>query len=76
MGFLTRISSEKFWATLYFWGHQICQQTVHKVTKFHSYFQLKSKCEGRIKPNWINSTPSQAAIAFELVSSMAKALGL
>ena len=26
-----------------FWGYQICQQTVHKIDKFHSHFQLKSK---------------------------------
>ena len=30
-----------------FSGYQICQQTVHKITKFHSHFQLKSKREGR-----------------------------
>ena len=29
------------------WRYQICQQTVHKINKFHSHFQLKSKQEGR-----------------------------
>ena len=28
-------------------GYQICQQTVHKIAKFHSHFQLKSTWEGR-----------------------------
>ena len=27
--------------------YQICQQTVHKITKFHSHFQLKSKRDYR-----------------------------
>ena len=26
-----------------FWGVSNCQQTVYKITKFHSHFQLKSK---------------------------------
>ena len=26
-------------------GYQICQQTVHRITKFRSHFQLKSKSE-------------------------------
>ena len=26
-----------------FLGYQICQQTVHKITKFQSHFLLKSK---------------------------------
>ena len=32
-----------------FWGYQICQQTVHKIAKFHSHFQLKSKRELKLK---------------------------
>ena len=35
-----------------FWGYQICQQTVHKITKFHSHFQLKSKREGTSNGFW------------------------
>ena len=30
-----------------FLNFQICQQTVHRITKFHSHFQLKSKWEGK-----------------------------
>ena len=30
-----------------FWGYQICQQTVHEITKFYSHFQLKSKWEDK-----------------------------
>ena len=30
---------------LNFWEYQICQQTVHKIAKFHLHFQLKSKRE-------------------------------
>ena len=26
-----------------FLGNQICQRTFHKITEFHSHFQLKSK---------------------------------
>ena len=33
-------------ANFEFFGYQICQQTVHNITKFHSHFQLKSKQEG------------------------------
>ena len=32
-----------------FWGYQICQQTVHKIAKFHLHFQLKWKREVKIK---------------------------
>ena len=28
--------------------HPLCQQTVHRITKFHSYFQLKSKWDGKL----------------------------
>ena len=31
-----------------FLGYQICQQTVHKIVKFHPHFELKSKREGKI----------------------------
>ena len=33
----------KILANFEFWGHQICQQTVHK--KFRRHFHLKSKRE-------------------------------
>ena len=32
---------------LEFLGYPICQQTVHKITKFISHFKLKSKWEGK-----------------------------
>ena len=32
-----------------FWEYQTCQQTVHKIVKFHSHFQLKSKQELIVK---------------------------
>ena len=40
-----------------FWGYQICQQTVQKINKFHSHFQLKSKRKERNNEFWraINS---------------------
>ena len=31
-----------------FWEYQIFQQTVHKIAKFHSHFQLKSNWELKI----------------------------
>ena len=34
-------------ANFEFWGYQICRQTVHEITKFHSRFLLKSKREGK-----------------------------
>ena len=30
-------------------GYQICQQTVYKISKFYSHFQLKSQLKGRKK---------------------------
>ena len=36
-----------FRPTLNLEEYQICQQTVHKIAKFYSHFQLKSKREGR-----------------------------
>ena len=30
-----------------FLGYQVYQDTVHKITKFHSHFQLKSKWEDK-----------------------------
>ena len=29
--------------------YKTCQQTVHKIAKFHSHFQLKSKQELKVK---------------------------
>ena len=43
MAFSTEILNLKFWQTSKFWEYQICQQTVHKITKFYSHFQVKSK---------------------------------
>ena len=45
--FLNRNFKTEILANFEFWGYQICQHTVHKITKFHYYFQLKSKLEGK-----------------------------
>ena len=39
-------------ANFEFWGYQICQQIVHKITEFHSHFQLKSQWEGGNNAFW------------------------
>ena len=35
----------KFCPTSNFWGYQICQQTAHQISRFHSHFQLNLKTE-------------------------------
>ena len=40
MAFYINFKLEIF-ANFEFLGDQICQQTVHKIAKFHSHFQLK-----------------------------------
>ena len=34
------------------WERQSCQRTVHRITKFHSHFQLKSEREGKTGYVW------------------------
>ena len=34
-------------ANFEFLSYQICQQTVHKITKFHLHFQLESRWENK-----------------------------
>ena len=47
-GFLNMNVELEILGNFEFWGYQICQQNVHKITEFHSHFQLKSQWEGRI----------------------------
>ena len=39
--------ARNFLPTSYFGGYRICQQIVHKITKFHPHLQLKSKRKGK-----------------------------
>ena len=43
MAFWAWISNQKFWPTSNFWRYQFCQQTVHKITKFHLHFKWNRK---------------------------------
>ena len=45
--FFNRNVKQEILANFEFLGHQICQQTVHRITRFRLHFQLKSKRESK-----------------------------
>ena len=47
-GFLNINVKLEILANFEFWEYQICEKIVHKIAKFHSYFQLKLKRKGKI----------------------------